>query len=285
MTATPGSSAADRAEVTAIVARSGSSFYWAMRTLAPERRLAMYAVYAFCRLVDDVADEPADTSDKRRRLDAWRDEVARSAAGAPETAVGRVLAPAIARFALDPADLVAVIDGVTMDLDGVMVAPAEADFRLYCARVAGAVGRLSVRVFGLPEPEAHALATALGEAVQITNVLRDVAEDAADGRLYLPRELLAAHGLPPGPPGQVVDDPRVAAVCAALAMRAEARFVEARRLLDAMPGRAARPVRMMLEVYRRLLVRLQRRGFAELGRTVRLGRAAKLWLALRYGLI
>jgi phytoene synthase len=158
------------------------------------------------------------------------------------------------------------------------------DLELYCSRVAGAVGLLSVRIFGAPEAGGRALAKALGEAVQLTNVLRDVAEDAALGRLYLPRELLEREGVPLAPPAAALRHPRLAAVCDALAQLAEARFTEASALLDGMPRRPLQPARLILAVYRRLLDRLRQRGFARLDEPVRLSKAEKLWLILRHGL-
>ena len=162
------------------------------------------------------------------------------------------------------------------------VAPDWAALREYCGRVAGAVGLLSVRIFGTPEAEARPLAVALGEAVQLTNILRDLVEDAGDGRLYLPREELERAGLPPGPPAAVLADPRVAQVCLAVAAVARQRFDAAARMLAAMPRRPARPARMMLAVYRRLLERMLARGFARLEPRVRLGTMERLWLALRH---
>ncbi len=147
----------------------------------------MYAIYAFCRLVDDVADEPAPMEAKRAGLGAWRERGRRRLCRAGEDAVTRVLVAAVRRFGLRQQDFQAVIDGMQMDAETVIAAPDFATLDLYCDRVAAAVGRLSVRAFGDSSAQADAVAFSLGRALQLTNILRDLAEDAARGRLYLPR--------------------------------------------------------------------------------------------------
>jgi phytoene synthase len=268
--------------VLAVVRKAQTSFYWAMRLMPRDRRQAMYAVYAYCRLVDDIADGPGDAAGKAAALARWRREIEHVFAGRPTEPVARALVRPVARYGLAKDDFLAVIDGMEMDASGSMVAPGWAELRRYCACVAGAVGLLSVRIFGTGEAEGRRLAAALGEAVQLTNILRDVVEDAADGRMYLPREELARHGLRPGDPALLVTDPRLAGVCAAVAAVARQRFDEARRLLAAMPRRSSRPARIMMAVYSRLLARIERRGFVRLDERVRLGRAERLWLALRH---
>ena len=270
------------AAVLEVVRRSGTSFYWAMRLLPRERRRAMYAVYAFCRIVDDIADGPGAPADKRDRLAGWRREIERLFDGRPQDPVARALAGPVARYGLGKGDFLAVVDGMEMDADGPIVAPSWAELRRYCACVAGAVGLISVRIFGTGEAEGRRLAGALGEAVQLTNILRDLAEDAGDGRLYLPREELDRQGLPHGPPAAVLADPRTVAVCDAVARVARGRFDEAARLMAAMPRATSRPARIMLAVYSRLLDRMVRRGFGRLEPRVRLSAAERLWLALRH---
>ncbi len=183
-----GCTPADLAAVETVVRGAGTSFYRGMRVLPPDRRHAMYAIYAFCRLVDDIADEDGDIADKRARLARWRERIGGLYRGEADGPVTRVLRAATARFALRREDFVAVIDGMEMDAETAIVAPDLATLDLYCDRVAGAVGRLSVRAFGDASPAADRVALALGRALQLTNILRDVDEDAARGRLYLPRE-------------------------------------------------------------------------------------------------
>ncbi|MFZ5792446.1 MAG: presqualene diphosphate synthase HpnD [Pseudomonadota bacterium] len=270
---------ADRADMAERVERSGTSFYWSMRLLPAAKREAMFAIYAFCRAVDDIADEPAPFEQKREGLAAWRAEIDRLYAGTPTHPVARALMEPVRRFALAREDFLAVIDGCEMDANGPLVAPDWETLRLYCARVAGAVGRLSIRVFGAPGPEGERLAAALGEAVQLTNLLRDLAEDARDGRLYLPRELLERHGLPLSPAAALAD-PRLPQVCAEVAAEAERRFEEAAALLARLPRRPLTPARIIRAVYRRLLEKLVRRGFRQLEPKLRLGKFERLRLAL-----
>ena len=280
----PDAVAAARAHVQAVATRSGSSFLWAMRLLPRPRREAMYAIYAFCREVDDIADEDGSPAEKQRALATWREEIDRLYAGRPGRPTAQALLGPVHDCALPKDEFLAVIDGMEMDAREDIRAPSLADFRLYCHRVAGAVGVLSMHVFGVTGPEAQALALAEGDALQFTNILRDVAEDAERGRLYLPRELLQRHGIESDDPLVVLRDPRLAGVCRDLAALAEERFAEAERLMARCRRGPVRPARIMLAVYRRLLTRLRQRGWADVSEEVRLPKAEKLWIALRNGL-
>jgi presqualene diphosphate synthase len=193
MTPPLGVAQADIDQVEAMVRAAGTSFYRGMRVLPAERRAAMYAIYAFCRMVDDIADAPGAFEDKRRRLASWRARIDDVYAGRSDEPVTRVLAAAVPRFALRQGDFLAVIDGMQMDAETAIVAPDLATLDLYCDRVAAAVGRLSVRAFGDSSEAADRVAYSLGRALQLTNVLRDLGEDAGLGRLYLPREWLACR--------------------------------------------------------------------------------------------
>jgi phytoene synthase len=272
-----------------VVARSGTSFYWSMRLLPPDQRAAMFAVYAFCREIDDIADGDAPTAQKLAALAEWRAEIDRIFAAqpgntGPRSPTGRSLVTPVARFALARGDFMALIDGMEMDATGPIVAPDWATLRLYCARVAGAVGLLSVKIYGLPQAEGKALADALGEAVQLTNILRDLDEDAGLGRLYLPAESLQRHGVPASP-AAAMTHPALGAVAAEVGAAATARFAEAGAILAAVDRRRARPARVIFAVYSRLLARLLAVGFAPPRRRVSLGKLEKLWLALRHGLL
>ena len=267
------------------VRRSGTSFYWAMRLLPKEKREAMFAVYAFCREVDDIADGPGDAEAKARALAAWHDEIAALYDGRPATAITRVLAAPVARYGLRRQDFEEILRGVEMDARETMRAPAMEVLELYCSRVAGAVGLLSVRVFGCRDPRADSFALAVGHALQLTNILRDIAEDASLGRLYLPREELDAAGIFDRSPQAVVAHAALPQACAALAGAARRRYAEARALLaDMAPGdRAAlRPAVIMMAVYGRLLDRLVRGGWRRLEPPVRVPRAEKMWIVLRH---
>lgn len=278
-----GADPADLSAVEAIVRRAGTSFHRGMRILPPDRRHAMYAIYAFCRLVDDIADDPGPAEPRRLALAEWRDRVRALHAGAPGTdPVTRVLRAAISAFSLRLDDFLSVIDGMEMDSQAI-VAPDLATLDLYCDRVAAAVGRLSVRAFGDASPEADAVAYALGRALQLTNILRDVVEDAARGRLYLPREYLSEAGVPSSP-AAALRHPNTADVCARLAADARTRFAEARAAMQRCDPRAMRPARLMGATYAAILRRLERRGWRRLDVPAPLPKAEKLWIAVRYGL-
>ena len=267
------------AEARAVVRASGTSFRWGMRILPPDRRRAMYAVYAFCRIIDDIADEPGDLALRQERLDAWRGEIARLYDGGTlHEPIARALLPAVQRYRLPRAEFEALIDGMETDLQGRNVAPSMTELELYCRRVAGAVGLLSMRCFGAHQPEADDAAIALGEAMQLTNILRDLGEDAADGRLYLPRDLLERHGIAARDPDAVIDDPRVAAVCRDLAARARRRYGEARALIDQCDRHAMRSAVVMMVGYEALLDRMEAGGWREPRRRVSLSPWRRLLL-------
>lgn len=267
-----------------IVDRSGTSFRWSMKVLPPEQRDAMYAVYAFCREVDDVVDEPGDREAKERALAAWRAEIDAVFDGSPTRPTGRALAAAMRKYALPKAAFLDVIDGMAMDLSGAMRAPSEADLHKYCDRVAGAVGRLSLPIFGGAGENAPALATALGEALQYTNMLRDLGEDMRLGRLYLPRERLVAHGIDSDDPATVLAHPNIGAVCDELAQHARQRFAESAALIAQGDRRRLKPCRVMMAVYQRILDGLVARGWSDPTAPFRLSKPTKAWIALRYGI-
>jgi phytoene synthase len=270
------------AEIRRIVEGAGTSFYWAMRLLPAERRDAMFAIYAFCREVDDIADGDLPVEEKRAGLDEWRAEIARIFEGKPESTVGRALAAATRDYGLDRGVMEAIVDGVEMDATGEALAPDMDTLITYCNRVASAVGLLSIKVFGDDSQDAQRGAVALGHALQLTNILRDVAEDAAIGRLYLPRELLVEYGITVTDPAAVVDSPAVAAVCDELAEVAANRFAEARKAFASCDRKALKPAFAMMDVYRLLLRRMQARGWTRLDKRPRIGPLSKLWIALKH---
>jgi phytoene synthase len=264
-------------------AASGSSFAAGMRVLPKPEREAMYAIYAFCRIVDDIADEQRlPIAEQRVALDAWRGHIrALYTGGDPGPAA--MLAGPVARYGLAEADFHAVIDGMRMDLEGLR-GPSMATLDLYCDRVASAVGRLSVKIFGMEDAAGVELAHHLGRALQLTNILRDVDEDAEMGRLYLPEELLAEAGVAARDPLAAVADPRVDGTCRALAQLAETHYARAGEVLAARPpGRLAAP-RLMAAAYSGVLRNLLRRGWTPPRPRVRVNKAALLWLLLREGL-
>lgn len=274
-----------RAAVRDKVAAAGTSFYWAMRLLPTPRRDAMYAIYAFCRVVDDIADSDDPPEKKQAALEGWRQEVDAIFVGKSNLPLGRLLAADIAAFDLRRADFLAVIDGMAMDAARDIRSPSLAELDLYCDRVASAVGRLSVRAFGANGSAADRVAHHLGRALQLTNILRDLGEDAARGRLYLPRELLADAGISATLPEAVLEHPNLRHACEQLAELAERHFAEARAAMAECPRRAMRPARAMGAVYHAQLERLRARGWSRIAEPVKLSKQTKLWIALRHGLI
>ena len=276
---------AARDHVRRVTKGSGTSFFWAMRLLPAARREAMFAIYAFCREVDDVADEEAPAADKARRLDDWRAEIDRLYTGAPTFPTTRALGRPVSDYGLEKADFLALIEGMEMDAREAIRAPTMAELEYYCDRVACAVGRLSIRAFGATEPAARAVAFALGQALQLTNILRDPKEDAARGRLYLPAELLDKHGIDTRDPAAVLADPRLPEVCRDLAAVARRRFDEAGSAIAQCAHQPIRPAIVIKEIYSRYLDRLVAGGWRDLDDRVSLSRLQKLWIGLRYGLI
>jgi phytoene/squalene synthetase len=197
---------------------AGSSFLWAMQLLPARRREAMRALYAFCREVGDIADGEASRSLKQTLLLNWRSEIAHLFAGRPQHDLTRGLSEAIHLYGLRCDDFLAIIDGMEMDARRDIRAPSFAELDRYCERVAVAVGRISVRVCGEETPAGERVASELGRALQLTNILRELAEDAKRHRLYLPRELLHAHGIFATMPSWVLAQPALPDVCRDLAM-------------------------------------------------------------------
>ena len=272
---------ADLQAVETIVKRAGTSFFRGMKVLPRDRRAAMYAIYAFCRIVDDVADEPAPLPQKLAGLDEWRAKVAGLYEGRSDDAVTRVLLLAVGRYGLRQEDFQAVIDGMAMDTATAIVAPDLATLDLYCDRVAAAVGRLSVRAFGDGSPAADEVAWHLGRALQLTNILRDIAEDAGRGRLYLPREWLDDAGVPHDPQ-EAIRHPALPALCARMAAQAQRHFGSARAAMARCNPRAMKPARLMGATYAALLDRLHQRGWAHPEVPVKLSRWRKILIALKH---
>jgi phytoene synthase len=262
---------------------SHSSFYAAMRVLPAEQRRAMFAIYAFCRAVDDIADGRGDRQARLAELARWRMDIDALFAGAPTSRV-RALSEPIRAFDLQREDFLSIVDGMEMDARADIRAPDLATLDLYCDRVACAVGRLSVRVFGIHGQDGASLAFHLGRALQLTNILRDLDEDAAKGRLYLPREALLAAGIGQTDPATVLGHPALGKACATVVDRARGHFAEARRLMAKYPLSVVRAPRLMATVYQNILERLAARGWMSPRRPIRVGGARLLWIVLRHGL-
>ncbi|HKC30133.1 MAG TPA: presqualene diphosphate synthase HpnD [Burkholderiales bacterium] len=275
---------AEASETAAAERASGSSFYNAMRILPRAQRQAMFEIYAFCRQVDDIADSSGPRRERREELDRWRADVDALYAGKPVSRTRGLLAP-VRRFGLRREDFHAVIDGMEMDVVADIRAPDEATLEAYCDRVASAVGRLSVRVFGMDERDGIALAHHLGRALQLTNILRDLDEDAAFGRLYLPAEALRAAGIVAADPATVLTSPALGEACARVIERARGHFAQAEEVMARSPRRAVRAPRIMAEAYRLILDALVARGWSPPRRPIRLPRARLLWIIMRHAFI
>ena len=278
------------ADLGALVVRkvraSGSSFYWAMRMLEEGRRDAMYAIYAFCRDVDDAVDEEQEEADKRRRLDAWRADIEAVYAGrVPSQPLAVALIDPIHAYRLQQADFLGVIEGCEMDLGVGVVRPTMAVLERYCDRVAGAVGRLSVRVFGADGPSSIELAYHQGLALQLTNILRDVVVDAKIGRLYLPDELLSQHGIAGTDIDAILAHPALPEVCRTLADVARGHYAQARAAMALFPRRAMRPARIMLEMYAAIFRVCEADSWHPRAVPKSLPKVTKLWFAFRYGMV
>lgn len=273
--------APDAALARRIVRRSGSSFRLGIGSLSGERRRAMHALYAFCRTVDDLADGHAPAAERQRFLAGWRQELGRLEQE-PRSPLGRELGWACRRFELPWAELVMLLDGLAADASERVRLADEPALDRYCRAVAGTVGLLAVRIFGAEGADAFALRLARG--LQLVNILRDVEEDAARDRVYLPLARLAGLGIPDHDAPAVVGHPGFARAWAQLADEAASVFAEVDLMLTSLDRRRLRPALLMLWSYRPLLERLRRQGWRPDRPRLRLRRTEKLrlaWMALQ----
>jgi presqualene diphosphate synthase len=269
---------------TAAQRASGSSFYNAMRILPKAQREAMYEIYSFCRKVDDIADSPGPRDRRLEQLKVWRADIDALYGGSAVTR-SRGLASAVKQFGLKREDFRAVIEGMEMDVHADLRAPNWITLDGYCDRVASAVGRLSVRVFGMEEKAGIALAYHLGRALQLTNILRDIDEDAAIGRLYLPKEALAEAGIKTTDPLAAVAHPNIGQVCEQVAARAAKHFAESDRIMDKCPRKAVRAPRIMRVAYGAIYKALLKRGWSAPRAPVKISKPRLLLTILRYAFI
>ena len=263
---------------------SGSSFYAAMRILPHAQREAMFQIYSFCRQVDDIADSDGPREVRLAALQQWRDDIDALYQGRPPARLRDYVA-SVQKFDLQRDDFLAIVDGMEMDVPQDIRAPDLATLDLYCDRVASAVGRLSVRVFGLPRDDGILLAHHLGRALQLTNILRDIDEDAGIGRLYLPSEGLLHAGITSTDPLKVAADPALPKACAPLVERARMHFEKADAVMARNRRRVVRAPRIMSKYYRSILQLLVARGFANPRQPVRLNKMARIAILLRYAFI
>ncbi len=266
-----------------ITSRSGTSFGAGMAILPKPRRDGMRAIYAFCRQVDDIADGDFSMPEKEAALSAWRSEIERLYQGAPQSAIGHALLRPMQDYGLPKDEFILMIEGMEMDAHGPIVAPSRDQLAAYTRRVAGSVGIMSIRTFGawIGDVSDH-FALSLADAFQLTNILRDIEEDAAIGRLYLPREVLAAHGLPIDDVSAIPGHPALPALCRELGSEARRHYDEARRLAAAHSRAKLRPALLMMGAYEGYLDRMEaldwQRGTGE----PLLSKRSKLLRGLKY---
>lgn len=260
--------------------RSGSSFYYAFLFLPPPRRAAITAFYAFCREVDDVVDEVRDPGVAAAKLAWWRSEVASSFAGQPTHPATRALMPHAAAFGIAPEHLLAVIDGCQMDLEQSRYLDYPGLAR-YCHLVAGIVGEVASNIFGRTLPETVDFAHRLGLAMQLTNIIRDVGDDARRGRIYLPMSELRQFDVKAAEILERKYSDRFTALMQFQAERAHATYDAAFALLPQADRTSQKPGLMMANIYRTLLREIEADGFQVLHQRTSLTPLRKLWIAMR----
>jgi len=261
-------------------AASGSSFYYSFRLLPLPRRAAITALYAYCREVDDVVDEVSDPNLARVKLAWWRTEVDAIFTGKPQHPVALALVKAVERYGITRENLLTVIDGMQMDLDKVRYVDFT-ELETYCDRVAGVVGLMSAAIFGYEDPSTLVYARKLGVAFQLTNIIRDVGEDARRGRVYLPQEDLARFGVPPSDVLRGHASPAFVELMRFETERARAWYDAAFAALPARDRHAQRAGIAMAAIYRTLLDEIARDGYRVLDRRIALTPLRKLWIATR----
>ena len=272
------------AHVARVVKQAQSSFIWGMRILPAKRRRAIYALYAFSREVDNIVDEPGDPAVKREALAGWRTEIENLYAGIPSHPVTHVLLKAVDAFELPKEEFAALIDGMETDAAPALRFAGMDNLLTYCRRVAGSVGVLCIHIFGASQAPGPAMAVELGQAFQLTNILRDLAEDAKRNRLYVPQSMLDTYGIPGDCPATALRHPGITAVCENLAALAWRSYNRADELMSQLGWWRMRPPALMRTIYQPLLSRMEQRGWTRLEKDVSMTKLQKTGMILRYGL-
>ncbi|NDE90802.1 MAG: squalene synthase HpnD [Alphaproteobacteria bacterium] len=273
--------AANADEVLAHVKNSGSSFLLGMMALPHERRLGMFGLYAFCRVVDDIADSELPAEQRLAMLQEWRNHTANLFKGQASHPVMEVLLEPVKEFNLQENDFLAIIDGMEMDAQQIIVAPSWDELDTYCDCVASAVGRISVRIFGEASETGRDVAYHLGRALQLTNILRDIDEDALRGRLYLPREALEEAGIPLDNLAHILTHGHLDHACRAVARRAVEHFDAADEAMEKCNRTAMKPARLMGDYYEKILRALLETGWDAPRLRVRLGAFEKIGILIK----
>lgn len=266
-----------------IVKKSESSFFWSMRLLPKAKREAMYTIYAFCRHIDDIVDGDLPIKEKQELLAAWREEIDNIYdKKAPATEIGRKIYKNCMRFKLPKEEFLRLIESISMDLPKPMQAPKLNDFLKYCRGVAGVPGSLSLRIFGCKDENLiEELATSLGNALQITNILRDVKEDAQANRLYIPKEYLKKAEISSKKPGEVLVDKNLSVAREELAKLAADDYAKANQVIQFLDKKTARPVKAIAAIYKKYFDIMQNRGWEIVSPKPQISKFNKLSLALR----
>ena len=266
-----------------IVKKSGASFFWSMRLLPKAKREAMYTIYAFCRHIDDIVDGDMPLREKQELLDAWREELDNIYdRKVPATEIGRRIYKNCMRFKLPKEEFLKLIDSISMDIPKPLQAPKMVDFLKYCRGVAGVPGSLSLRIFGCKDENLiEELATSLGNALQITHILRDVKEDAQANRLYIPKEYLKKAEISSKKPSEVIVNKNLSIAREELAKLAEEDYAKANTIIPFLDKKVARPVRAIAAVYKKYFDIMQNRGWEVISPKPKIGKLNKFSLALR----
>ena len=270
-------------DIKQIVKKSGTSFFWSMRMLPKPKREAMYTIYAFCRHIDDIVDGDTDMAEKQELLQAWREEIDNIYdKKVPATEIGRRIYKNCMRFKLPNEEFLRIINSISMDVPNPVQAPSMDKFLEYCRGVAGVPGNLSLRIFGCNnEKIINELAINLGNALQITNILRDVKEDAMSNRLYIPKEFLLQANIASTDPKAVVVDKNLAIAREELAKMADDYFKKSELLIQQLDKKTARPVKMIAAIYRKYFKIMKNRGWEIISPKPQISKMKKLKLALR----
>ena len=266
-----------------IVKKSGSSFFWSMRLLPKAKREAMYTLYAFCKHIDNIADSQLSLKEKKDLLAAWRKEIDNIyEKKVPSTDIGRHIYKNCMRFSLPKEEFIKLLDSVSMDVPNPLQAPKLEDFLKYCRGIAGVPGNLSLRIFGCKDEKLiEELSTSLGNALQITNILRDVKDDARSDRLYIPREYLQKASITSKNPNEVIVNKNLATAREELAKLAEEDYAKASQIIPFLDKQSARPIRAITAIYKKYFDLMQKRGWEVISPKPKLSRINTLSLALR----
>jgi presqualene diphosphate synthase len=268
-------------EALELVKNSGSSFLLGMMSLPHERRLGMFGLYAFCRVVDDIADSNLEAEQRLAMLETWREHTSDLFKGTATHPVMELLLPSVIQFDLRELDFHSIIEGMEMDAKQTIHAPTWEELDMYCDCVASAVGRVSVRIFGETSEASRDVAYHLGRALQLTNILRDIDEDAVRGRLYMPLEALEEKGIPVDDLDDVLVHPAFDHACRAVARRAVEHFDAADEAMERCDAKAMKPARLMRDYYEKILKTMLELGWDFPRQRVSLGAFEKIGLLFK----